>query len=267
MKGNPMSVKSLVAAAPSGRVRPLLINDVDYSTTVIRQGSPVPWTDTTLAAGHFGQVRGLLDPDALWVDIQRLQAAHAARRGELIEAMRARTRTGYPLRVLLADEKLLAASLEMLETLASTSRRELVLHVPSPASWLSWAHEVAGNPLDGVDADRADSASMYIAEWLGRLGSLPVALILLDARGGPTETPEQLGSYTSIANVVRHFDWSLALWDSTGIESAPGDPPFGLLPDEFWTVGTDIPKGEILVTTIPGSASPEQVLEQLAKLR
>lgn len=262
-----MSLKSLVAAAPSGRSRPLLINDADYSTAVIRQGAPIPWTDTAAAAGYFRQVVGLLDPDALWVDIGRLQGAHAASRPELVAAMGARTRTGYPLRTLLADDALLAAGVEVLETLASTSRRELVLHLPSPAAWLAWAHELAGNPLDGVDADRADSASMYIAEWLGRLGSLPVALVVLDARAAATEAPEQLESYTSIANVVRHFGWSLALWTDVGIDTAAGDPQIGLLAGEFWTAGGDIPGSEVLVTTIPGSAAPERVLEQLAKLR
>ncbi|MCX2932668.1 hypothetical protein ORI20_20560 [Mycobacterium sp. CVI_P3] len=262
-----MSVKSLVAAPPSGRRRPLLIDDVDYSTAVIRQGAPVPWTDTTLATGHFGQVRGLLDPDALWIDVQRLQAAHCAARPELVEAMRARTRTGYPLRTMLGDEATLTATLELLTTLGNTARRELVLHVPSPACWLAWAHEVPGNPLDGVDADRADSASMYIAEWLGRLGTLPVALVLLDGRGALGPEPEQLDSYTAIANVVGHFDWSLALWGRSGIDTAPGGPRIGVVPDEYWTVGADVPDAEVLATTIPSSASPERVLDQLAGLR
>jgi hypothetical protein len=262
-----MSVKSLVAAPPSGRARPLLINDVDYSTAVIRQGAPIPWTDTTLAAAHFGQVRGLLEPDASWVDVRRVHRAHADARPELVAAMGARARSGYPLRTLLGDEAVLAATLEVLDTLGRTTRRPLVLHVPSPASWLSWAHDVAGNPLDGVDPDRADSASMYVAEWLGRLGSLPVALVVLDARGRPMQTAERLAAYTSITNVAGHFDWSLAIWADTGIEAAPKDPAIGLLPDEFWTAGADIPDADVLVTTIPDSASPERVLEQLAKLR
>ncbi|WP_232069075.1 hypothetical protein [Mycobacterium saskatchewanense] len=244
-----------------------MINDVDYSTAVIRQGAPIPWTDTTLAAGHFAQVRGLLDPDAVWVDMRRFQSAHIDARPGLVEAMRSHARTGYPLRTLLADDALLAASREVLGTLANTSRRQLVLHVPSPAAWLSWAHHVAGNPLDGVDADGADRAAMYIAEWLGQLGALPVALALLDSRDGASGMSENLQSYTSIMNVARHFDWSLALWTDTELEGAPGDPPIGLVSDEFWTGGAEIPEGEILLTTISAAASPEQVLEQLEKLR
>ncbi len=258
-----MSVKSLVAAAPTGRIRPLLIDDADYSTAVIRQGAPIPWTDTTLMAGHFGQVRGLLDPDALWIDVRRMHAAHTGARPELATAMGARSRTGYPLRTLLADGPLLAATVEVLETVAKTARRQLILHLPSPASWLVSAHQVAGTPLDGVDADRADGASMYMAEWLGRLGTLPVALVLLDSRDA--QLPE--APYTALANVTSHFDWSLAVWDADGIHTATGDPAIGVIAPEFWTAGTaDIPEAEVLVTTIPSTAPPELVLDQLAKL-
>lgn len=262
-----MNLKTLVAAPPSGRPRPLLINDEDYSTAVIRQGAPIPWTDTALAAGHFGQVRGLLDPDSHWIDVRRLMAAHLAARPELVEAMGARSRTGYPLRTVLGDGALLESLLEVLGTVSHTTRRGLVLYTPSPAAWLSWAHQIAGNPIDAVDPDRADSASMYVAEWLGRLGELTVALVLLDARGTPCKTAERLDGYTSIANVAGHFDWSVALWHDGGIDTAAGDPEIVVIPEQFWTATAELPEGEVLLTTIPDSAQPEHVLDQLATLR
>ncbi len=263
-----MSVKALTAATPSGRSRPLLIDDADYATAVVRQGAPIPWTDTTLAAGHFDQVRALLNPDALWIDVRRLFDAHTGIRPDLVTAMGARARTGYPLRTLLADPGVLTASREMLETVANTTRRQLVLHLPSPASWLASAHRIAGNPLDEIDADRADSASMYIAEWLGQLGSLPIALILLDARDALLA--ETLAPYTAVANVASHFDWTLAMWDTDGIHTAAGDPGIGVLGPEFWTADADlahaVPNADVLVTCIPASASPEGVLDRLPRL-
>ncbi|MHA7662743.1 hypothetical protein [Mycolicibacterium sp. HS_4_1] len=263
-----MSVTALTAATPSGRRRPLLIDDADYCTAVVRQGAPIPWTDTTLAAGHFDQVRALLDPDALWIDVSRLLGAHTDARPDLVDAMGARTRTGYPLRTLLTDSEVLTASREMLETVARTTRRPLLLHLPSPACWLASAHRLAGTPLDEVDADRADSASMYIAEWLGQLGSLPIALTLLDARD--SLVPESLAPYTAVANVASHFNWTLAMWNTDGICTAAGDPGIGILGPEFWTDDADlahtVPDADVLVTCIPASASPERVLDQLAKL-
>ncbi|BBX32400.1 hypothetical protein MMAG44476_36126 [Mycolicibacterium mageritense DSM 44476 = CIP 104973] len=263
-----MSVKSLIAATPSGRSRPLLIDDADYSTAVVRQGMPIPWTDTTLAAGHFVKVRALLDPDALWIDVERLLTAHTDARPDLVTAMGARTRTGYPLRTLLTDAEVLSASRETLETVARTAQRQLLLHVPSPAAWLASAHRLAGNPLDAVDADRADSASMYIAEWLGQLGSLPIALILLDARDALFA--ESLAPYSAVANVASHFDWTLAMWNADGIGTAACDLTIGVLGPQFWTDAAQnanaVPESDVLVTSIPASASPEHVLDQLTKL-
>lgn len=261
-----MTMKSLLGATPSGRSRPLLIDEADYSTAVVRQGRPIPWTDTTLAAGYFDQVRALLDPDALWVDVGRVLAAHTDARPELVAAMGARTRVGYPLRTLLADPDVLAACAEMLETVARTARRQLILHLPSPASWLVAAHGIAGNPLDEVDTDRADNASMYIAEWLGQLGSLPIALILLDARG--TAIAEPSAPYSAVANVASHFDWTTAMWNTDGIHTASGDPSIGVIDPEYWTAGAHgtVPETDVLVTSIPSTASPEHVLDQLALL-
>lgn len=261
-----MSAKSLAVATPSGRSRALLIDDAEYSTTVIRQGSPIPWTDTTLATTHFDQVRALLNPDALWVDVRRLFLAHTDSRPDLVTAMGARARIGHPLRTLLTDADVLAASHEMLETVAKTARRQLLLHIPSPASWLATAHEIAGNPLSEVDADRADSASMYIAEWLGQLGSLPVALILLDARYA--SLAETLADYSAVTNVSSHFGWTPAMWNDERIDTAEDHPSIGLIGAGFWAGDTDaaVPDSDVLVTSIPATASPERVLDQLAKL-
>lgn len=261
-----MTANTLTVDTPSGRSRALLIDDADYSTAVIRQGAPIPWTDTALATAHFAQVRALLDPDALWVDISRLLSAHTDSRPDLVTAMGARSRVGYPLRTLLTDGDVLEASREMLETLAKTSRRQLILHMPSPASWLATAHRVAGTALDEVDADRADSASMYIAEWLGQLGSLPVALILLDGRD--TTLTETLADYTAVTNVASHFGWMPAIWTSAGIDTAHGHPSIGVIGSEFWSDDVDavVPDTDVLVTSIPATASPERVLDQLARL-
>ena len=260
-----MSARSLLAEPPSGRAVPLLIDDAEYSTTVIRQGDPIPWTDVTLLAEHFRQVGQLLKPDATWVDIRRIQAAHLHSRPSLVEAMGARSRPGYPLRTLLSDDTLMAATVELLTVLATTTRRSLVLHMPSPGAWVHWAHHAAAVELTVLDEDYADTASMYIAEWLGRLGGIPVALALLDSRTTESSLTEHLRDYSAITNVTAHFDWTPALQTTTGIATRPEDPTVGILPGNFWTEAdaTNETIADILVTTIPGSATPEGVLDRL----
>lgn len=267
----PSSLEALLGDAPSGRSRPLLLDHDRYGTAVIRQGQPVPWTDLAALTGYVGQVEGLLDPDATWVDVAGIYDAYLAGNAELATAMAGRTRTGYALRTLLADE----TGIDLVERTASTlnraSRRPLVLAVPSPAQWLARTHRLAGSPLEVVDEDDADRASMYLAEWLGRLGSLPVALLLLDARTGGEETrvdtKEPLAGYTAITNVCDHFAWSVALRGDEGVDGADADPRIGVVPESFWLGGADLPDGAVLLATIPDSAAPERVLDQLALLR
>lgn len=267
----PSSLQSLVGAAPSGRSRPLLLDHSAYGTAVLRQGRPVPWTDLAELTGYFGQLNGLLDPDTTWVDVAALYDAHLAAREDLVAAMGSRTRTGYAMRTLLADDDGVDLVLRTAATLSDASRRPLVLAVPSPARWLAQAHRVAGTPLDEVDEDGADKASMYLAEWLGRLGSLPVALLLLDARYDDDKTPvaveEDLTAYTSITNVADHFGWSVALRREEGVVTGEDEVSVGVVPEAFWLDGQDAPEGSALVATIPAAASPERVLEQAAKLR
>ncbi len=265
------SLDTLHEAAPSGRARPLLLDHGDYGTAVIRQGRPVPWTDLAALTGYFGQVNGLLGPDTTWVDVAAVYDAHLAAHPELVTAMGSRTRTGFAMRTLLADEEGIDLVLRTAGTLTEASRRRAVLAVPSPARWLARAHQLAGNPLEAVDEDDADRASVYLAEWLGRLGSVPVDLVLLDARGGedetPVETKEPVDGYSAISNLARHFGWSVAVRRDEGVEASEGDVRIGLVPESFWLDGADLPDGAVLVATIPPSASPERVLDQLALLR
>ncbi len=265
------SLQTLISAAPRGRRRPLLLDHSAYGTAVLRQGRALPWTDLAELTGYFAQLNGLLDPDTTWVDVGALYAAHLAAHEELVAAMGTRSRTGYAMRTLLADDDGVDVVLRTATTLSEASRRPLVLAVPSPARWLAQAHRVAGTPLDAVDEDGADKASMYLAEWLGRLGSLPVALLLLDARYDDEKTAvsveEDLAVYSSITNVADHFGWSVALRRDEGVATGDHEASVGIVPGSFWLGDEDVPEDSVLVATIPAAASPERVLEQATKLR
>lgn len=265
------SLETLIGASPSGRSRPLLLDHSGYGTAVIRQGRPIPWTDLAELTGYFGQLNGLLGPDTTWVDVDALYSAHLAAREDLVGAMGSRTRTGYAMRTLLADDEGIDLVLRTATTLSEASRRPVVLAVPSPARWLAQAHQVAGTPLDEVDEDGADKASMYLAEWLGRLGSLSVGLLLLDARYDDEKTPvateEDLEGYTSITNVADHFGWSVAMRHDQAVVVGKGAPSIGLVPESFWLEGAELPDGDALIATIPAAAMPERVLDQVTLLK
>lgn len=264
------SLQSLIAERPTGRQRPLLLDNDAYATAVIRQGVAIPWTDLPALASHVGQVAGLLDPDVSWVDLEGLYRAHLAERPDLVTAMGARPRAGVALRTLLGDPAVGRIVLDTLQTIAAAAHRPLVLDIPSPVRWLLRAHETAGTALDEVDEDRADAASVYIAEWLGHLGDLPVALVVLDARSrngeiGPS-APESLSAYTALTNVCRHFGWSIALQSDRGVVLGDDEPRVAVLAETYWTDAAEIPEADALIATIPASAVPEQVLDRLARL-
>lgn len=265
------SLRSLATAVPSGRRRPVLLDHGDYATAVIRQGAPVPWADLASLTSFVGQVHALLEPDTAWVDVSALYAAHLAENPDLVEAMGARSRTGFPLRTMLADPDGVERTVRTASTLAEACRRSVVLSVPSPAVWLSRAHALTGNRLPSVDEVAADTASMYVAEWLGKLGALPVALVVLDARttreDSPVEATEHPAALSAIVNVAAHFEWTVAVRHQGRIEVADATDDIGIVPEEFWSVGADLPDGAALLATIPPTAAPERVLDQLSRLR
>ncbi|WP_020661490.1 hypothetical protein [Amycolatopsis benzoatilytica] len=259
---------NLVAAPPSGRQRALLLDSDDYATAVVRQGSPIPWGELAAFTGFVGQVNALLSPDATWIDGGAFYADRLAANPDLGQAMGARSRTGYALRTLLGDPDGIEQLVRAGETVGSATRRPLVLACPSPGRWLALAQHLAAKPVAEVDPDAADTASMYIAQWLGKLGALPVALVVFDARGGAggaAIAPESLAAYTSITNVADHLGWTVALWTTDGVETR-GETVFGVVPSEYWTDGGALPDGDVLLATIPRDATPERVLEQLGRI-
>ncbi|QAY62600.1 hypothetical protein ET495_04285 [Xylanimonas allomyrinae] len=258
----------LVQAPPSGRRRALLIDSDAYARAVIRQGAPIPWGDLAAFTGFAGQVQALLGPDAGWVDVASLHAAHLARHPQLVAAMGERSRPGYALRTLLASAEATEEVLSHLSTIALQTQRPIVLACPSPGRWAAIAAAAAGTPLDVVDEDAADTASVYVAEWLGKLAGARVALVLSEGAGdtgGAVVAPESLASYTSIANVAAHLGWAVALRSAGEVETL-GPASIGQIPSEYWAGGDPDIDGDVLLATLPADAVPERVLEQLARL-
>ena len=253
-----------LAAPPSGRERAI-------------------WFD---AAG-YGQAKlqGMFRSDAILADVGEVFAQRAAGDAQLRAAMAARTRPGYALRTLLADERARAVAAEAVRALAATvGGVPLVLAVPTPADWLSAAAEQAGSDPGPIDSGRAETAAMYVADMLRTFGSLGVDGLLLDegsAHGSGLIHPD---AYRSVFNVADHYGWPVLIradaavaWPHGGIPgvtawlgSAPADATSGrwgvVATAGFWDGGNPAPEAGFVLAAVPAQADPEAVMKRVRAL-
>jgi hypothetical protein len=262
---------TVLTSPPSGRATALIIDHTAYGTAVLLRGAPVPWSEPAACASYFGQAQGLLRPDTTLVDVGAAYSQHLANRPDLVEAMGARSRTGYALKTLLADDGLADAVVKLVAVLSETSRQPLVLHVPSPLRWLAQAGLDAGGTLGKIEADHGEQASMYLSDWLRRFSSLPVALVLLDGRRDNDPAlaglpPDDLAAYTPIVNATEHYRWGLGLGTEDQVVVHGSAAVGAVVPPDFWTGSADAPIGDFRFTIVPADVRPEHVLDRLQDL-
>ena len=64
--------------------------------------------------------------------------------------------------------------------------------------------------MSGLDADNAENASLYVADWLRGFAALPLIAILLDNRGLATSVESvPLSTYSPVSNVTEPYHWAL----------------------------------------------------------
>jgi hypothetical protein len=265
-----MDLASIVSAPPSGRRTAVVIDHQQYARVVILRGQPVPWGDPFAYSRLLGQAQGLLKPDATLLDLGALYDHAAATNEALKSFLSARSRTGYALKTLLADEKIAAAAFELATVVSETSAAPLVLQIPSPMLWLARTHELSGNgTVADLQVDHAENAAMYVAGWLRRLSMLPVSMLLLDERWtGTGELPlVDSSAYTPVSNVSAHYRWALGRRTHDTVDILGSTVIGTVVPQDYWLSDTaSAPSGDFLVAEIPADAVPEMVLSQLAKL-
>jgi hypothetical protein len=116
-----MDFASIVAAPPSGRGTAVVLDHQHYAQTILLRGQPVPWADPVAYSQFLGQAQGLLKPDATLLDLGALYDHAVAPNDALKSSLSARSRTGYALKTLLADEKTAGAALELASVVSQTS--------------------------------------------------------------------------------------------------------------------------------------------------
>jgi len=265
------SLTNVIDQPPSGRTRAVLLDSHDYAQTVLLQGKPVPWQEPMAYSNFFGQAQALLKSDVVLLSLDRLYAHQLQTNVDLQTAMSAKSRTGYALRTLLADTALLSSVKEFATTFSKTQRAPIVLQIPSPMQWLARTHHFSGTTdVSGLDADNAENASMYVADWLRNFAALPLAGVLLDDRtlpGAPETTPVPLETYSPIANVTEHYQWTLALRTASGIDVHGASASGAIISPDFWLHdGVALPDGDFLLGEVPSGAVPEDVLTRIVAL-
>jgi hypothetical protein len=272
-------------APPSGRKRAIWFDAADYGRAKLLAGAAVPWGSPAELAAFVAKLQGMFRSDAIVVDGGAVFTQRAAGDAQLRAAMAARTRPGYALRTLLADEQARAAAAEAVRALAATAGPvPLVLAVPAPGRWLGAAAEQAGSDPGVVDADRAETAAMYVADMLRTFGRLGVDGLLLDE--GPADGSGLIhpDAYRSVLNVAEHYGWpaliradGAAAWPHGNIQGVTAwlgsaaaavlSGPWGVVAGAgFWDGGNPAPDADLVVVPVPAQADPEAVMKRVRAL-
>lgn len=247
-------------------------------------GGAAPWLDLAACTAWQRKLQGLLKSEVVGVPAAAVIEAWLAAHPELRTAMTAKSRTVYPLKTLLADEPLRRHLADLLAALrAGLPALPLVLVLPSPRAWVAQAYAQAHGAAVEVGEDDADSAALYVADFLQTFAEAGLdGLLLVEPDGQPPLGAATLACYQSVANVAAHLRWDLglsvpalaadcaALPDGWSYAVAPRSlapsPTAHALPASYWS-GTAAGSGDFIYAAIPADAEPEAVLERLAALR
>ncbi len=280
---------SALDAPPSGRSQATWFDSLAYCRAKLLAGRPVPWDSPGEVTAFFAKAQGMFRSDALLVELGDLLAWRVADDDSLRAAMAARSRPGYPLRVLLGDEPVRAVAADAATAVAaSAGGPPTVLSVPSPARWLAVATAQA-SPDSGAgtgppDPDHAETAAMYAADFLRTFAGLGVGGLLLDegpAAVGDLIHPE---AYRPVLNVADHYGWpvliragSVPAWpfgEVLGVTAWLGSDQaavptgrWGIVASAAYWDGADPPAAADLVhAAVPADADPDAVMQRVRAL-
>ncbi len=268
------------------RARPALwLSALAYARRVLLGDDEIPWSRSAEFLNFYQQAHGLLRPSVAQFEIGAFYDAWLAANPAALRSMAGKRRIGFALKELLAVAEPRALLCELLRALRSAyGSTPLAITIPSPGSWVASAHALAnGVKAVGVSEEDAESASIYVADFLRALAesSLDGLLLEEDYQCGATSA-ESLSAYQPVINVARHYRWCLGLLSlggaraSAALESldfyitdtdCEGDAAGRVIPDSFWT-GEPPPvvRRGFYYLKIPKDALPETVLERLAQL-
>ncbi|HTU08553.1 MAG TPA: hypothetical protein VMG13_23600 [Trebonia sp.] len=272
-------------APPSGRGRPVWFDAAAYGRAKLLGGGDMPWDSPAELGSFFAKIGGMFRSDAILVDVADVFAQRAAADQQLRAAMAARSRPGYALRTLLGDEQARSTAAEAVRVLAATSGPvPLVLTVPAPGRWLVAAARQAGSDAGPPDADQAETAAMYSADFLRMFAGIGVDGLLLDEGRVPAGELIHPDAHRPVLNVAGHYEWPVliqtdaaAAWPHGPVPgiaawlgpAGPAEPSgrWGIVAgSDFWD-GADPPaEADLVFAAVPALADPEAVMNRVRAL-
>jgi hypothetical protein len=272
-------------APPSGRARPTWFDAAAYGRARLLGGGDVPWASPAELSSFFAKIGGMFRSDAILVDLADLLAQRTAADQQLRAAMAARSRPGYALRTLLADEQARGTAAEAVRVLAATSGPiPLVLTVPTPGRWLVAAAQQAGSDPEPPDAAQAETAAIYSADFLRMFADTGVDGLLLDEGRVPAGELIHPEAYRPVLNVADYYQWpvliqtdaaaawphgpvpDIALWLGSAAPSQPAGR-WGVVADaDFWEGADPSAGADLVLAAVPAEADPEAVMKRVRAL-
>ena len=263
---------------------PLWLDYTAYAGRLLAGGT-VPWLDVSACAAWQRKAQGLLRSDVLSLPVAEVCTAWLASQPSLRSAMGARSRAVFPLKTLLADEALRGHLVELSQALRGTVTGPVfALACPSPRHWVAEAFGQALGTAVDVGDDEADSAALYVADFLRAFGDSGIdTLLLVESPVSEPAVAAGVACYQSALNVAAHYRWDTGLsvpgtryvGGDAGLDFViaprplPGAVPGLVVPEAFWNDDSVVEpvKDGFRFATIPTLATPERVLERLALLR
>lgn len=258
------------------------LDHLGYAAALLSRGV-VPWSNTAEFISLLGRAQGLLKSDVVAFPLAPACAAWIEANPGLAAAMGSKSRVGFPLKTLLSDEALRAHLLEVANGLrASMAGAILALVLPSPRAWLGIAYgQGHGGATVDVEDDDADSASVYVADFLRGFANSVDVLSMQEAADFTPRSADQIALYQAVVNVGRNYRWDIGLHVQGNIDAAVAEAidftiaPGGaagkrqgvVVPAEYWSGQGSAPASKFRYATIPADAKPETVLDRLAALR
>lgn len=263
------------------------LDDMAYSERLLGIGRH-RWLEVNDLIAMRRKLSGLLRPAVTVLPLGHLAQEWLSGDARLRQAIVAKKRAIAPLRTLLDDETLRVRLVQLAQALLSTfTATPLVLALPSPRKWVADVYRAAfgSEAFLDVGMEEADSASVYVAQFLRGFSESGVDMILL-TEGADCEpvSEQELHWYRPALNVAGHYRWEV------GIQLPRASGFTGLIPgidfliapralpacvsgistsEAFWSgaPAPALPAGGFRFAEIPADCPPEQVLDRLAVLR